>query len=217
MAGLGLGSFLSGRLLASRGRALRFFSACELGVGAYALLLPSLIAAAERVFTSTVGAAGFSHYQESLLKLILAFALLAVPTCLMGATLPLLASHAVERFSHLGFRVGSLYALNTLGAAVGCFLAGFYGVPLLGLRGTTAVAVSLNVAVGLGALTLERWQRGLTAPAAPEPAAGADDPAAPVYPAATARWALLAFAVSGFAGLGLEVVWTRLIGLVFLG
>src|SRR6185503_19317073 len=154
MAGLGLGSYLSGRFLAHRGRALRLFGMMEIGVGLYALALPGLLSLAERSFTRAVSGMGLSVYGESLLKLGLAFVILLVPTSLMGATLPLLSEHTVERFGHLGTRVGRLYALNTLGAAVGCFLAGFAAMPALGIRGTTWAAAALHFMVGTLAFVL---------------------------------------------------------------
>jgi spermidine synthase len=214
MAGLGLGSYLSGRFLAHRGRALRLFGTMEIGVGLYALALPGLLSVAEGSFTRAVGGLGVSVYGESLLKLGLSFVVLLLPTCLMGATLPLLAEHTVERFGHLGTRVGRLYALNTLGAAAGCFAAGFAVIPMLGVMGTTWAAAALNFTVGGVALLLGR-ERAPAAPAetGPEPAGAL--PA--LYPPETIRWAIVAFAVSGFAGLGFEVVWTRLITLVFTG
>src|SRR5438445_6173882 len=156
MAGLGLGSYLSGRFLAHRGRALRLFGTMELGVGLYALALPGLLSVAERSFTRAVSGLGLSMYGESLLKLGLAFLVLLVPTSLMGATLPLLAEHTVQRFGHLGTRVGRLYALNTLGAAAGCFAAGFAAIPLLGVMGTTWAAAALNFTVGAAAILLGR-------------------------------------------------------------
>jgi spermidine synthase len=214
MAGLGLGSYLSGRYLAGRGRALRLFGAMEIGVGLYALLLPWLLAVVEQSFTRAVGGLGLSVYGESLLKLGLSFAILLPPTSLMGATLPLLAEHTVERFGHLGTRVGRLYALNTLGAAVGCFLAGFAAMPALGIRGTTWAAAALNFTVGTLAFVL-----GRSGPPARAAAEVRPEEAAPpaLYKHETLRWAVVAFAVSGFAGLGLEVVWTRLITLIFTG
>src|SRR4029450_6926077 len=102
---------------------------------------------------------GLTVYGESLLKLGLSFALLLPPTSLMGATLPLLAEHTVERFGHLGTRVGRLYALNTFGAAVGCFVAGFAAIPALGVSGTTRATAALNFTVGVLAVAL-----GLGAP-----------------------------------------------------
>jgi spermidine synthase len=213
MAGLGLGSYLSGRHLAHRGRALRLFGVMEIGVGLYALLLPWLLGAVERSFTRAVAGLGLSVYSESLLKLALAFAVLLVPTSLMGATLPLLAEHTVERFGHLGRRVGWLYALNTFGAAVGCFVAGFAAIPALGVTRTTWATAALNFTVGTLAIAL-----GGRATRAASAEAAAEDAARPaLYPNQALRWAIVAFAVSGFAGLGFEVAWTRLITLIFTG
>lgn len=213
MAGLGLGSYLSGRYLAHRGRALRLFGAMEVGVGLYALLLPWLLVSVARSFTRAVAGLGLGVYPESVLKLALSFAVLLLPTSLMGATLPLLAEHTVERFGHLGTRVGRLYALNTFGAAVGCFVAGFAAIPALGVTGTTWATAALNFTVGALAIALGG---GVTRAAAPE---GRPEDAAPpaLYPNEALRWAIVAFAVSGFAGLGLEVAWTRLITLIFTG
>lgn len=215
MAGLGLGSYLSGRFLAHRGRALRLFGAMEIGVGLYALVLPALLSVVERSFTHAAGGLGLSTYGESVMKLGLSFLVLLLPTCLMGATLPLLAEHTVERFGHLGSRIGRLYALNTLGAAVGCFAAGFAAIPVLGVMGTTWAAATLNFTVGAVALLLGRDPR--PAPAAAAAAAEPAEALPALYPPETLRWAIVAFAVSGFAGLGFEVVWTRLITLVFTG
>jgi spermidine synthase len=213
MAGLGLGSYLSGRHLAHRGRALRLFGAMEVGVGLYALFLPWLLASVERSFTRAVAGLGLTVYGESLLKLGLSFAVLLLPTSLMGATLPLLAQHTVERFGHLGTRVGRLYALNTFGAAVGCFVAGFAAIPALGVTGTTCATAALNFTVGALAIALGGGDtRAAAAEGRPE---DAGPPA--LYPSAALRWAIVAFAVSGFAGLGLEVAWTRLITLIFTG
>ena len=182
-------------------------------MGLYALLLPWLLVSVARSFTRAVAGLGLGVYPESLLKLALSFAVLLLPTSLMGATLPLLAEHTVERFGHLGTRVGRLYALNTLGAAVGCFVAGFAAIPALGVTGTTWATAALNFTVGALAIALGG---GTTRAAAPE---GRPEDAAPpaLYPNEVLRWAIVAFAVSGFAGLGLEVAWTRLITLIFTG
>lgn len=215
MGGLCLGSWLSGRLLARRGRALILFGLCELGVGAYALTLPWLMPVAERSFLGAAGDAGLGPLGERMLKLLLSAVLLVPPATLMGATLPLLAQHTVERFTHLASRTGLLYAVNTFGAVVGCALAGFVAIPSLGIRGTTRAAAAVNFAVGLTAVIaagLERKQVGSSAFLGEEVPAGSV-----LYPARAVRWATAAFAVSGLAALGLEIVWTRLVAVVFTG
>lgn len=215
MAGLGLGSELSGRLLARRGRALLRFGLFEIGIGLYALTLPGLLPLVQAGFAGAVGGVGLSLYGESLLRLVMSILLLLPPTALMGATLPLLAQHTVERFGHLGIRVGSLYGLNTLGAATGCFAAGFYAIAHFGVRGTTMAAAALNAVVGMAAIALDR--RGERPPGGgPEPARPGSE-APPLYGERVVRGAMWAFAFSGFVALGLEVAWTRLLTLVFTG
>ncbi len=58
-----------------------------------------------------------------------------MPTTLMGATLPLLARHAVHVDAEIGPRIGTLYALNTAGAVLGALRTAFWLLPELGLRG----------------------------------------------------------------------------------
>ena len=55
----------------------------------------------------------------------------------MGATLPLLSRHfvrATRELRRLGTRIGTLYAINTFGAVVGTFVAGFVLLPGVGVR-----------------------------------------------------------------------------------
>ena len=87
-----------------------------------------------------------------------------------------------------------------------------FTIPLLGMASTTRLAAAVNGLVGLGAIALS-WR---VAP--PEPASGRPSASAPEsahHP--ELAWATVAFTVSGFAALGLEVVWTRLLTLVFKG
>ncbi len=220
MAGLGLGSYLSGRWLVHRGQQLVWFGSLEIMVGIYAVCLPWLLPIAEGIFINATAAMELSMYGENLLKVLLALVVLLPPTTFMGATLPLLCQHSIERMGHLGLRVGSLYALNTLGAAVGCFLAGFYAIPTLGVSGTTWAAVAVNLTVGTSAIALGAGRRfkstksdPLQAPPPPEQ----PHPVASTYPRRTLVLVVAAFALSGFAALGLEVVWTRMFNLIFVG
>ncbi len=68
----------------------------------------------------------------------------------MGATFPIVTAAAAA----VSADAARLYAANTAGAAVGAVAAGFWLLPALGLRGTTWVGVSLNVAAAAGAMTI---------------------------------------------------------------
>ena len=78
----------------------------------------------------------------TLARFAIAFALLIVPTALMGATLPLVIKSSVVRTTRLGERMALLYGMNTTGAIVGALAAGLYLIPDRGIHGTFLVAAS---------------------------------------------------------------------------
>jgi spermidine synthase len=130
---------------------------------------------------------------------------LVVPTLLMGGTLPMLAKEVVVARGAAGRSVGRLYAVNALGGAAGCILAGFVTIGWLGLRGSLLLGVGLNLLAASLAYALARRR-----PSPEAPASGAAPPAP--APAVRASGGLLAaFFLAGLTGLAAEVVWTRML------
>ena len=151
MAGLAVGSWLVGRYLPRLRNPLRVYALMELGIGAFAFAFPGLAAGLDRVFAALVRSEDLTAY-GLLVRSALSLAVLLVPTTLMGATLPLLTD--VLRRSHSqgrSWRVGLLYAANTLGAAAGVFGSSFLLIELVGIRATTRIAASLNLIVAFTA------------------------------------------------------------------
>ncbi|HEX3701865.1 MAG TPA: fused MFS/spermidine synthase [Vicinamibacterales bacterium] len=122
---------------------------------------------------------------------------------------------------------GMLYAANTAGAALGAVLAGFWLIPAVGLRGTTAIGMALNAAAATTAWWLSTRPPGAPASAdaatpAPRPQPSTRKrasqlrraPRAPALAAASPPLGCAAAAVSGFVALVYEVSWTRLLALV---
>jgi hypothetical protein len=84
----------------------------------------------------------------------------------MGATLTLLIRHLVRSdVEAQGRRIALLYAVNTAGAAVGCFLTDFTLVPAWGLRNTQLIAVALNMIAGSARFV---WSAGRPSAAHPQ-------------------------------------------------
>ena len=215
MAGLALGSFGFGRLADRRGDPLRIYGLLEIGIAAAALLIPAGIAGLEGVcaaLSRVTGDAGFAAA-----RFALTFALLLVPTTLMGATLPVLSRFAVTRASEAGQGVGRLYAANTFGAAAGCLLTAFALLPHTGTWGATAAAAAGNALAGIAAILLNRVCQGQPEASVTAVPAGAGRPERPgqePLPGWVGPAVLAAMAVSGFAALGYEVVWTRLLSIL---
>jgi spermidine synthase len=203
MAGLTLGAAAAARWSRRVARPIRAYALLELGVALSALAVPLALGWVGRIQVALFGGREASTLQGTLTStgfhLVTSLLILLVPTGLMGATLPLLARHAVDAEERLGPRVGMLYAANTLGAAAGALASAFALLPTLGLARSLWVAVAGNVAVSLLAALLSRSAPPL--PAAPRPAAATSG-----HPAI-----LPVMCVSGAVAFTLEVLWTRLV------
>jgi spermidine synthase len=212
MGGLGLGSWLAGRLADRIRDRLRAYSLAEAGVGVYALavpwilrLYPSLNAALYRLF-------GDHPVTLSLGRFVAAALLLLVPTTLMGSTLVLLSRHFVgpdQKTTTIGATVGSLYALNTLGAVVGTFVGGFVLLPNVGVLATNYSAAAVNLSVAVLVLLTRKLQPRQVLPDVPSEEK--DDFIASDSERKLALWA---FAVSGAAAMVTQVLWTRALAIV---
>jgi len=198
MAGLGLGSLVGGRLARKVRNTLLVYGLLELGIAAFGLFSLPLI------FLIGQYTAGSSY----LLVFLTSFAILLIPTTLMGMTLPLLTQSFVHRVETSGAVIGILYGINTMGAAFGTVLAGYVLIGKFGFEGTTDIAVLMNAIVGLFAVALARWKERDAEPS--EPAAKT---VAPVF-----QWGYKTILASsflvGFIGLGFEMLWIRILHIV---
>ena len=225
MCGLGVGSYLAGawadrRFAEDRGgsasrAALLAYGGSEILIGAIGaglgLVLPRLTALSPRLSSYTPGAHGFLETSAGTqaLRYGAAALMLAPITMLMGGTLTLLIRHVVaRRLDEAGVRIGLLYGLNTAGAALGCYLTDATLVPSFGVLRTQLAAAALNVVVGGLALAAARRHSagGPEARASEGPRADAGaDPGSSRVVVLTA----VAIALTGLAGMGMEIVWFR--------
>ncbi len=214
MAGLMAGAAVAGRLVNRVRRPVLAYALLELGIALSALAVPAALRLAGRLPALLLGGLDVppdaGSPASALFYLAAAFAILLVPTALMGATLPLLARHAVTRDLEIGPRVGRLYAANTAGAAGGVLLAAFVLLPRLGLGGTVLVAVAVNVLVFLLAVLLSARHPAGRASSGDEGVGTEAYPYKEPEPAGDG-WILPLVLVSGFVSFSWEVLWTRLL------
>jgi spermidine synthase len=221
MGGLAAGAAAAARLLPRVRRPVLVYGLLELGIAILALAVPLAIRAASALEVRVLGGselAAAGGLASALFYLACAFAILGLPTALMGATLPLLAKHAVRREAELGRKVGVLYAVNTAGAIAGTLVAGFVLLPALGLHRTVLIGVAANAAVFALAAALARLEpRSADAPGDRRPQRASEEPARPGLSDARARWILPLACASGAISFAYEVLWTRLLGFVLGG
>ena len=198
MGGMCLGSFLLPRYVDTRHHPLRIYAFLELGIGVMGLLLLFGMPVVSNIYTAVTGGSVW-------VRAIFAAICLLPPTLMMGATLPAIArwvKTSPQGVSWLGF----FYGGNIFGAVMGRLLAGFYLLRVHDMAIATYAAVALNVAVGLVGLMLSKVTKY-------EPAEAAE--AAVFAPAPGARAVYITIAISGLTALSAQVVWTRLLSLMF--
>jgi spermidine synthase len=155
MAGLGLGNWIAGRYANRIKHPIFAYAFAELGVAIWSLLIPFLVASDG--WLATVNATLRQSFgSESGVFMIARFLcvvpILIVPTTLMGASTPLLVRHFVgtsDDSATASSKVGTLYALNTFGAALGPLLSAFVLMPTVGLMVTNVVACGMNLSLAL--------------------------------------------------------------------
>jgi len=202
MGGLALGAWLMGRRADRIERPLRLYAQLELLATATALAVPLALHVVDGGYRFI-----WANWQPPpaallALQVVVSGVLLLVPAMVMGSTLPLLSRTVAASAARVGGTVGRLYALNTLGATLGCALAGFVLIRQVGVMGSLVVAAGLNLLVALAGWRLSLQGEMPPAPreeVAPQPVAGS--PAIAMV--------LGASFVSGLVSLGYEMVWMR--------
>jgi spermidine synthase len=219
MAGLGLGGLFGGWLADLVTQRAVLYGAAVAIVTIWAMAIPTLLDWLRVIVPTLVSLSPDSLLVSTLARFGLSFAILLVPCFLMGTTLPMLVRAVTESDRQIGSRIGVLYCLNTLGAALGCLAAGFWMLETLGLRQTNLAAVGINIVIVIGTIALSKPLAGAIASAS----ANTDraKSTAPVQPnqandsQVSSRMLLIAAFLNGLAALACEVLWIRY--LAFLG
>ena len=188
MGGMCLGSLLAPRLISRAHHPLKVYAALELGIAVIGLLI-----------LYGVPLIGQLHASRALIAAIC----LLPPTFLMGATLPAISrwvEATPEGVSWLGF----FYGGNIGGAVLGSLLTGFYLLRVYDIAIATFVAIGINVGVAILSLIISRATTYSSSETSIEAEASPD--AGAVY---------TTIALSGFTALAAEVLWTRLLSLLF--
>jgi spermidine synthase len=205
MAGLGLGSWLSGRLIRQYGDresipALRIYATTEFLIGASALLVPLQLQEG-RLLLERIGlASSASYYMASGVWI----AITLVPWCAcMGATIPV-AMLAIRRMfirqSSASFSY--LYLANVLGAVGGALLPPFL-IEIFGFHGTLTIGMGLNYLLSLAAGALSFYI------VVPRVAGDSGEPVATLFTSSNDVRILVLLFMTGLTSMAAEVVWIR--------
>lgn len=220
MAGLALGSYYFGRKIdEGKMSPLKLYALLEAGIGGFCIIWPLLLSVLTALYVLIYRNITSEFYTLSLIRFVLTFGVLLIPSTLMGGTLPVLTRFFVKRLEQLGTNIGILYALNTFGAVIGTVAAGFFLIQALGIKWSFGVAIAINFGVALVALVLaqhaQKIEEGESAEQE-ESVASEREAAIPEVVKQERQLVLWAIGISGFCALAYEVLWTRIL-VFFLG
>lgn len=206
MGGLGLGSWLGGKLARRLQRPLLAFGIVELAIGTLIFLTPTwfdFVAPLVKRWDVLLPDA-----YALVVPAALTLPLLGGIIVLMGTTFPLFLAHEASSRRELASDSGLVYGVNTLGAVIGTVAAGFALLPSLGIMKSLTIAAGLDLAAGTAAVVLglryARSEPGLAAEAQERDGSSA-----------SMRLAILTAFLGGAAALALEVAWFRALMLIF--
>ncbi len=243
MGGLSLGSYVAGRRIdriPEKRKLLSLYGKLEVAIGLYGIVLPIFMVMVKPAYSFAYNHLFQSFWIYSLFTFFGCIFLLILPTAFMGATLPILCRFYVGHLDHLGARTGRLYGINTIGAAVGACLAGFFLIRQFGVWGSIFFAAGINFLVGVSCIIIgqkgvvsgfatsgkansRKGERLRRVPPGRDLKGGHSGPPYNGYSPSPdgssaeeggVNWSLWIFAVSGLCAMAYEVIWTRLLGLI---
>lgn len=198
--GMAMGNRLAGRRAWHGAIAIRAYGIAELAIAASSLCIPIWLAVYETAYPHLYAWAGESRWMLTATQIGLALMAMGPPCIAMGATLPLVAGALARDPSRFAARVGTAYALNTLGALLGALASGFLLPPWLGVADSLRLAAGINLLAGTVAIALS-YRLG-------------EEPGSDVALDRRARIEPTVISIAAASGLGvlsLEVIYTRLL------
>ncbi|MBX7119519.1 MAG: hypothetical protein K1X31_11015 [Gemmatimonadaceae bacterium] len=238
LGGMSAGAAFAARRSARTREPLVWYALVELVVGLIGLAFHPLFGATSAFAYDTLFPALAGGWLLAPTKWAVAALLILPQSLLLGATFPLMSAGLIRRLggdgaAGTGRVLGILYFANSIGAAIGVLVAGFWLVEAVGLPGTLTTAAVLNILVAVVTYVVLRadadpdpleaaFDRAVLGdPAAREPASAVALPADGYAAAEAARadaalarlllWTAFGTAVASFI---YEIAWIRMLALV---
>ena len=218
LGGMSLGAAVAARYSQRVREPLLGYAAVEVLVGLIGLGFHEAFVGMSGFAYSTIFPALAGGPALAMVKWSLAALLILPQSLLLGSTFPLMSAGLLRLVSAdgatgSGRTLSTLYFTNSIGAAVGVLVSGFYLIGVAGLPGTLLTAAIINIVVGLfvfGAVRLTTEPKDeQAAPAAPRPLVAAS-------PELPFLWRVLLVVSAGtaLASFIYEIGWIRMLSLV---
>ncbi len=171
LGGMSWGALVVSRRSEKIKEPLVWYAYVELAVGLLGMLFHNVFLVVSNVAYDSIFPALAGSPMLGPVKWLIAALLILPQSFLLGTTFPLMSAGVIRLFRGREGRVLSmLYFSNSLGAAAGVLLAGFFLIRISGLPGTVLAAAIINCVVGLAVLSAVRYVPNKAPAPAGEPA-----------------------------------------------
>ena len=153
IVGLAMGNIIFGWLADRVKRAFPLLVITQACAACLALLVSQFLGNSQFFFSKLIYTFQGDFGEKVLVQSVVLFFVLVGPTIFLGATFPLVSRIYARSLPEIGRSIGTAYAVNTVGAILGSFAAGFILIPLLGKENGLRLVAGLQIFTSLLALT----------------------------------------------------------------
>jgi len=164
--GLALGNILFGWLADRVKGAFGLLVVTQACGAILALLVSQFLGDSQFFFSKLIYTFQASFGGKILVQSIILFLVLIGPTIFLGATFPLVNRIYARSLPNIGRSIGTAYAMNTIGAILGSFVAGFILIPLLGKESGLRITAGIQIFLSLLAMAYMGFKAEKKIPAA---------------------------------------------------
>ncbi len=149
--GLAVGSAFFGWLADRTGKPAFLLVSTQITAALSALFISHLLGNSQIFYAKLIFAFSDNFTMLMMVKSLVLFSSLLLPTLFLGAAFPLVGKLYTRTLEGVGRSIGFVYSVNTLGAVLGSFTAGFILIPLLGKESSLRLLAMVQLAAAVAA------------------------------------------------------------------
>jgi spermidine synthase len=157
--GLALGSMIFGYLGDKTRKPVWLLLGTQVAAALLVLAISQIMGNSQTFFTKLIFTFKDQFVLCSLVKAIVLFIFMILPTLCLGATFPLVGKIYTQSLKKIAKSIGFAYAINIIGAVLGSFCAGFLLIPLLGKENSLSLVVGIQLLASLAVAGLVFYEK----------------------------------------------------------
>lgn len=150
MGGLGVGSFIAGKIISKIKRPFYCYALIELSIGIIGIFYHNIYNAITQIFFSYFSNQKTSFVLLNMIKILISFFITFPSAILLGMTFPIIIAGVIRITGDKGqTSISRLYFFNSFGAAVGVLICSFILIPWLGSQEALIISGMINITLAL--------------------------------------------------------------------